>query len=76
MTIVDALTPRDRQLAADGLDDFLPKEIYDIHTHPYNAAHFPAGEWPFLGNKQVLGCADHRSALQRYMAVPTIQHLS
>jgi len=75
MKYVDTLTPRDRDLAAAGLAGFLPAEIYDIHVHPYHAAHFPAGEWAFLGEKQVLGCADHRAALQRYMPVTTIHGL-
>ena len=75
MNYVDTLTPRDRELAANGLAGFLPSEIYDIHVHPYHAAHFPAGEWAFLGKKETLGCADHRAALQRYMPVTTIHGL-
>jgi glutamate-1-semialdehyde 2,1-aminomutase len=75
MKYVDNLTPRDRQLAVDGLAGFLPAEIYDIHTHPYHADHFPAGEWAFLDGKKILGCAEHRAALQRYMPVATIHGL-
>ncbi|SDS48242.1 aminotransferase class III-fold pyridoxal phosphate-dependent enzyme [Opitutus sp. GAS368] len=75
MKYVDTLTPRDRELAVTGLAGFLPSEIYDIHVHPYHAAHFPAGEWAFLGGKPALGCADHRAALQRYMPVTTIHGL-
>lgn len=75
MIYVDALTPRDQQLAARGLRDFLPQEVYDIHAHPYNAAHFPLGEWAMFGEKKILGCRDHRAALQRYMPVSTLHGL-
>ncbi len=75
MKYIDTLSVRDRQLAAEGLAGFLPAEIYDIHAHPYRADHFPAGEWAFLNGKQVLGCAEHRAALQRYMPVKTIHGL-
>ena len=74
MTYADSLTRADEQLAAS-LTDFLPPEIYDIHTHPYHAAHFPPGSWSFLRDKEVLGCAEHRGALQRYMPVPNIHGL-
>ena len=75
MKYVDTLTPRDRELAATGLAGFLPDEVYDIHVHPYHSAHFPPGEWKLLDGKTVLGCADHRAALQRYMPVKTIHGL-
>ena len=75
MKYIDILTPRDEQLAANGLAGFLPSEIYDIHVHPYNVTHFQPGDWPFLVGKKVLGCADHRAASQRYMPVPTIHSL-
>ncbi len=75
MKYIDALTPRDHELAGAGLAGFLPAEIYDIHTHPYNAAHFPPGEWAILNGKKIMGCAEHRTALQRYMPVPTIHGL-
>ena len=75
MKYLDSLTARDQQLATDGLAGFLPAEIYDIHTHPYHPGHFPPGEWAFLDGKKILGCAEHRAALQRYMPVPTIHGL-
>ncbi len=75
MKYLDILTARDRKLAADGLAGFLPAEIYDIHTHPYHPGHFPPGTWTFLNGKSILGCAEHRAALQRYMPVPTIHGL-
>ena len=75
MKYVDSLTLRDQQLAADRLAGFLPAEIYDIHAHPYHAAHFPPGEWAFLNGKKIQGCVEHRAALQRYMPVTTIHGL-
>lgn len=69
------LTARDRALA-QSLNDFLPPEIYDIHAHPYHPAHFaPPGGWKFFGSMGSQGPVEHRAALQRYMAVPTIHGL-
>ncbi|MEO7600140.1 MAG: aminotransferase class III-fold pyridoxal phosphate-dependent enzyme [Opitutus sp.] len=75
MNYVDNLTPRDRHLAAGALQDFVPAEIFDIHTHPYHAAHFAPGDWAFLAGRDVLGCHEHRQALQRYMPATTIHGL-
>ncbi|MBI4626381.1 MAG: hypothetical protein HY736_24580 [Verrucomicrobia bacterium] len=75
MKYVDNLTPRDRELAAAKLAGFFPAEIYDIHAHPYHPGHFPPGEWQFLAGMGALGCAEHRAALQRYMAVSKIHGL-
>ena len=75
MTYISSLTPRDRQLAADGLSGFLPDEIYDIHVHPYRERDFAPGAWPFLAGHPELGCRDHRAALQRYMSSRTIHGL-
>jgi len=75
MTFIDTLSPRDEALAATACAGFLPAEIYDIHVHPYRADHFPKGEWAFLDGKTVLGCAEHRAALQRYMPAKQIHGL-
>ncbi len=75
MRYSETLTPADCVLAADRLADFVPAEIYDIHAHPYHPGHFPVGEWAFLDGKGVLGCAEHRSALQRYMPASTLHGL-
>ena len=75
MKYLETLTSRDQQLAASAVADFLPQEIYDIHTHPYHADHFAANAWPFLSDKKVLGCVEHRAALQRYMPAKKIHGL-
>ncbi len=75
MKYVHTLSPRDLKLAADATVGFLPAEIYDIHTHPHHDGHFPPGEWAFLAGTKDLGCAEHRSALQRYMPASTIHGL-
>lgn len=75
MKYIDTLTPRDLKLAAAASEGFLPAEIYDIHTHPYHADHFPPGDWAFLNGKTSLGCVEHRTALQRYMPARTIHGL-
>ena len=75
MKYLETLTSRDQQLAASAVADFLPQEIYDIHTHPYHADHFAPNAWPFLSDKKVLGCVEHRAALQRYMPAKKIHGL-
>ena len=53
---------------ADTLRDFIPAEIFDIHVHPYNAAHFPSNKMSFLEGIDQLGCVDHQQRLQSYMS--------
>lgn len=74
MQYTDQLTPGDQSLAC-GLTDFVPDEIYDIHTHPYHPDHFGAEAWNFLQPKGPLGCREHRTALQRTMPAKTIHGL-
>jgi glutamate-1-semialdehyde 2,1-aminomutase len=75
MKYVTTLTPRDKQIAAARLAGFMPDEVYDIHVHPYNEKHFAPGDWAFLKGHPVLGCPEHRAALQRYMPVKQIHGL-
>jgi len=74
MKYADQLTPTDLALAAS-LRDFVPAEIFDIHVHPFRADHFASNPWKFLPENQVFGCAEHRSALSRYMPASTIHGL-
>lgn len=74
MKYTKALTGQDRSLALK-LNEFVPDEIFDVHTHPYNPLHFPPGEWPFLNEEGILGCDAHREALQRYMPAKKIHGL-
>lgn len=64
MKIATELTDADRKLARS-LEDFVPAEIYDIHTHPWNAAHFPDTIYKWLGGHPLLGCKEHRAAIDR-----------
>jgi len=76
MKYCQTLTPSDRQLA-DRLIGFVPDEIFDIHTHPYHPDHFSSEAMPWLpsGGTKVLGCAEHRSEIQRYTPARTIHGL-
>ncbi|MBL9216550.1 MAG: amidohydrolase family protein [Opitutaceae bacterium] len=74
MKFVQQLNPSDSKLAAS-LADFVPAEVYDIHTHPYHPDHFGPQAWPFLREFGTQGCAEHRAALQRYMPSATIHGL-
>src|SRR5690349_17582040 len=75
MKYVQTLVPRDHDIALRRLKDFLPAEVYDIHTHPYHPSHFAPGAWKLFDGLGPQGCAEHRAALQRYMPVPTIHGL-
>ena len=74
MKYIPTLSPTDEALSRQ-LQAFVPKEIFDIHVHPYNAEHFPSGEWKFLDGIRTLGCAEHRRDLQRYMPAVTVHGL-
>jgi glutamate-1-semialdehyde 2,1-aminomutase len=70
-----SLTENDQLLINRRLSDFIPKEIYDIHAHPYNPTHFATGTWSFLKDAGLLGCSEHRRGLQQYMSVDKIHGL-
>jgi glutamate-1-semialdehyde 2,1-aminomutase len=74
MNYVLQLTDRDQAIAAR-LADFLPREVYDIHAHPYHPDHFAPGAWQFLRGLGPQGCAEHRAALRRVMPDRTIHGL-
>jgi len=69
------LSPRDQALIDSKLKEFIPSEIYDVHAHPYNPAHFPPGAVKFLAGQGVLGCSEHRRALKRYMPAGIVHGL-
>ena len=75
MKFTNLLTNVDQSLIKTRLADFVPDEIYDIHTHPYHPAHFPPGTWDFLKDQGILGCNEHRLALQQYMPSKIIHGL-
>ncbi|WP_395809124.1 aminotransferase class III-fold pyridoxal phosphate-dependent enzyme [Daejeonella sp.] len=60
---------------ASCLDGFLPQEIFDIHAHPYNPVNFSVDAFPFLKDAGILGCAEHRNTLLKYMPTKTIHGL-
>ncbi|MEO5997712.1 MAG: aminotransferase class III-fold pyridoxal phosphate-dependent enzyme [Chitinophagaceae bacterium] len=68
------ITNNDRDLMSR-LNGFIPDEIYDIHTHPYNPSHFAPDAWPFLKDAGTLGCVAHRNTLLGYMPTKTIHGL-
>lgn len=74
MIFQTSLNNTDIELAKK-IKGFVPDEVFDIHVHPYRAAHFPEGEWAFLDGIEQLGCVEHRNALQRYMPARKIHGL-
>lgn len=75
MKYTKELNEQDYALVVSKLKGFIPDEVFDIHSHPYNPKHFATDAWPFLKNVGTLGCADHRDALLKYMPVKTIHGL-
>lgn len=75
MKYTKELTEQDYALVVSKLKGFIPDEIFDIHTHPYNPKHFAVDAWPFLKDAGTLGCTEHRNALLRYMPAKTIHGL-
>lgn len=69
------LQKHDHNIMMSKLAGFVPDEIFDIHAHPYNPAHFATGAWPFLNDIKTLGCTEHRNALLRYIPTKTIHGL-
>ena len=77
MTTVDRLNEQDQHLVAHYLQGFFPQEVYDIHAHPYEPAHFgPAVTQKILPGLGKAGSAEHRVAMQRVMpGVQTVHGL-
>jgi glutamate-1-semialdehyde 2,1-aminomutase len=76
MTTVEHLNERDQNLVATYLQGFFPQEVYDIHAHPYEPAHFgPVVTQKILPGLGKVGCAEHRAAMQRVMPVKTVHGL-
>ncbi len=73
------LTPledEDRLLLKRYLSDWLPSEIYDIHTHGFHSSHFSGKVWPFVEQLGEAGCQSHREHLLASMpGVETIHGL-
>ena len=75
MKYTKELTEQDYALVVSKLKGFIPDEIFDIHTHPYNPVNFAVDAFPFLKDVGTLGCTEHRNALLRYMPAKTIHGL-
>ena len=75
MNFVDELIAVDRELAEAKLRDFVPDEVFDIHAHPWQAAHFAPGTWTYLEKQPTLGSAQHRAAVSRYLPAQTLHGL-
>lgn len=75
MKIAVDLTESDLKLVSEKLNGFAPHEVFDFHAHPYHPAHFQPNPPPWIADQPVLGCAQHRTALSRYLPGRTIHGL-
>src|SRR4051812_15232028 len=67
MQLVTQLTPADLEHVAS-LDSFVPREIFDAHTHLFHTRHFAEGKRPvFLPENTPFGLAEYHAALARWM---------
>jgi glutamate-1-semialdehyde 2,1-aminomutase len=67
MQLVTQLSPADLE-HVQSLEDFVPREIFDAHTHLFHTRHFAAGNRPvFLPPETAFGLAEYRQALARWM---------
>lgn len=74
MRYANQISQKDATLARK-LQGFVPREIFDIHAHPYHPDHFTKHAFSFLPDSKILGCCEHREALRRYMPASTIHGL-
>ena len=75
MNFASELSAIDRELAEAKLKDFVPSEVFDIHAHAFNFAVFAPDAVPFLAAHSILGSAQHRASLTRYIPSQTIHGL-
>lgn len=67
MQLVTQLTPADLEHVRS-LEDFIPREIFDAHTHLFHTRHFAPGNRPaFLPEDTGFGLAEYREALGRWL---------
>lgn len=75
MKYTHSISNQDQALVDRYIRNFIPAEIFDIHTHPYDASHFGQDAFAFLEGEPRLGCTAHAAALKQYMPVETIHGL-
>lgn len=67
MQLVTELTPADLEIV-QSLEDFVPREIFDAHTHLFHTRHFAEGKRPvFLPPDTAFGLAEYHAALARWL---------
>jgi glutamate-1-semialdehyde 2,1-aminomutase len=68
LSLVTELNDRDRLLLRRCTEGFLPKRIFDVHTHLFHTRHFAGGKAPvFLEPGRGYGMADFQAAMSRWM---------
>src|SRR3954453_16709253 len=67
MQLVTELTPADLEHVRS-LEDFVPAQIFDAHTHLFHTRHFAPGKRPeFLPPDTGFGLAAYREAVARWL---------
>ena len=75
MMFETALKENDQVIVDSRLRDFLPDEVYDIHIHPVDQAHYPPNTMKYLAGQGTQGAAAYDEAMKLFLPVKTIHGL-
>jgi len=76
LSLVTELNERDLRLLRHCTEGFLPRRIFDIHSHLFHTRHFSEGKPPaFLDTDRGYGIADYQAAMSRWMPEREVEGL-
>ncbi len=68
MRFCDQLTEADTRLIKTRLDDFVPSEVFDAHTHIFHSRHFAEGKRPeFIPANTAFGLRHFNDTMSRWL---------
>lgn len=76
LRVCTELTPADLRLLDRAIEGFLPRQIYDVHTHLTHTRHFAPGTRPgFLEENFGYGMREFHAAMARWMPGRSVEGL-
>ena len=68
LSLVTKLNASDEKLLSRAVDGFVPRRVFDAHTHLFHTRHFAPGRRPeFLDENRGYGIADFQEAMSRWL---------
>lgn len=68
LSLVTKLNTADEKLLARAVDGFVPRRVFDAHTHLFHSKHFAPGRRPeFLDEDRGYGMGDFQEAMSRWL---------